>query len=869
MVLYLLQYNNYYNRHAKREATLADYQSKGTVLATFPNIDFNPNDGITANQIVNFVPAAAEPDYLLVCDSNGNIESRWFIIESTRTRGGQYNLGLKRDIVADYYDYVLSAPAFIEKATLPNDGSDPFIHNPEQMTFNQILKSRTPLYDKTGVPWMVIYSAKDTQIDVQITDNGQSVDDFKVFNTEAGMRSFYNKWGNYQSVKDNSNVYLNYYFRVRESGGVASYGKFVAKRNADGSYSATDVVNGGWSGWNQSSSGVGFYGGSSQNRPGDADNDTYLVYDNDMYPNFPSYSQFGIALNSVKKSVNDEISDKLSGEAAEGLSYEQMIEDSKDNGKDGLCPAQCYVKETGKIYQVNITPIDNSGYDTVEFYTGRFSDADSLNYPVIDSLTNRVYQNYEVAGASSQPFSYYTNATKVGQATSLRAVVQTAGFSVAYTDITTQYNLLDKIAYSQSEFKLSVTEDEPYNVMCLPYGSLSVRVNITNGSQYTYTSSKEAARLFASAVAQKYSGNGVYDIQIVPYCPLDLDQFYVGNQFTVNNSNMYQTDDMEVYINGVRSYQQVFISDKASRERNLSYSFPISNYKVQSLTEFHRLVSPNGAGIFEFNAAMNHGINGFKALWTLKPGLPFIQVKPNFGGMYGTSYAGDTRGLICGGDFSIAQTSDIWQQYVLNNKNYLNSFNRNIENLETMRNIDRMNLQAQLIAGTLSGVTSGATTGMLAGGGWGALAGGIAGGIASGIGGYQDYKLSEERYAETIDYTKDQFGMAMENIKARPDSLFHAGGINIMSSLVPVLEFYQATSKEIEALQNKIRWNGMTVGRIGKFSDYLNNSEWRYTKGKVIQLSDGDASFPNDFHLVNELSKEMFKGLFMTLRGDL
>ena len=61
----------------------------------------------------------------------------------------------------------------------------------------------------------------------------------------------------------------------------------------------------------------------------------------------------------------------------------------------------------------------------------------------------------------------------------------------------------------------------------------------------------------------------------------------------------------------------------------------------------------------------------------------------------------------------------------------------------------------------------------------------------------------------------------------------------------------------------------MTVGRVGKFSDYLNNSEWRYTKGKVIQLSDGDASFPNDFHLVNELSNEMFKGLFMTLRGDL
>ena len=870
MVLHLLQYNNYYNRHAKKEATLAGYQSKGITLATFPNIDFNPSDGINANQIVNFVPTSAEPDYLVVCDDSGNIDSRWFILESTRTRGGQYNLGLKRDVIADYYDYVLSAPAFIEKATLPNDGSDPFIHNPEQMTFNQILKSRTPLYDKTGVPWMVIYSAKGTQIDVEFNDKGVSVDDFKVFNTEAGMRNFYSKWSKYNSVRENSDVYVSYYFRVQESGGgPASYGKFFAKRNADQSYSAGDVTYGGRATWTQPSTGVGFYSVSGSNVPGDASNVTYLTYNNDMYPNLPTYSGFGQALNSIKDSVNKTIVDYLSGEGAEGLSYGQMIENSKDNGKDGLCPARCFVKETGKIYQIDVTPIDNTGTRIINFYTGRPSDVDSLNYPIIDEISSRIYQNYEISGESVQPFTYYTNATKVNKAYSMRADVETAGFSVIYTDITSQYDLLDKIVYSQSESKLSVTEDEPYNVMCLPFGSLNIRVNITSGSQYTYTSSKEAARLFASAVAQKYSGNGVYDIQIVPYCPLDLDEFYVGNQFTVNNLNINQTDDMEVTVNGVKSYQQVFISSKASRERNISYSFPITNYKVQSLTEFHRLVSPNGAGIFEFNAAMNHGINGFKALWTLKPGLPFIQIKPNFGGMYGASYAGDTRGLICGGDFSIAQTSDIWQQYVVNNKNYQNSFNRNIENLETMRSIDRINLQAQLIAGTLGGAASGATTGMLAGGGGGAMAGGVVGGIASAIGGYQDYKLSEQKYEETIDYTKDQFAMSMENIKARPDSLFHTSGINIMSSLVPVLEFYQATDKEIEALQNKIKWNGMTVGRIGKFSDYLNNSEWRYTKGKVIQLSDGDASFPNDFHLVNELSKEMFKGLFMTLRGDL
>lgn len=868
MTIYLLKYNNYYNRYAKRLNSLQDYLEAADILSEHSSIDFNPGDGIVTTQIVNFAPIQSLPDYFLVAEGN-EIKSRWFVIGASRTRGGQYLLSLRRDLVADYYGYIMNTPAFIEKGTLPNDGSDPFIFNPEQMTFNQILKSRTPLYDKTGVPWMVIYSAKDTQIDVEFTDKGKSVDDFKVFNTEAGMRDFYSKWGNYQSIKDDSNVYLNYYFNVQESGGgPRSYGKFVAKRNANGTYSATDVANGGWSGWVQNSPGVAFYSYYGSSRPGDADNDAYLVYDNDLYT-LPTFSNFGMALNSVKNSVNKEINDKLVGKAATGLSYEKMIEDSKDNGKDGLCPSQCFVKETGKIYQINVTPINNSGYDTVEFYTGRYSDASSLNYPVIDSLTNRIYQNYEIAGAPGQPFNYDNQSTIVGQATSLRAVLETSGFSVTYTDISNQYNLLDKVVYSQSEFKLSVTEDEPYNIICLPFGSLNIKVDITNSSRYTYTSSKEAARLFASAVAQKYSGNGVYDIQIVPYCPLDLDEFYVGNQFTVNNSNINQTDDMEVYINGVKSYQQVFISDMASRKRSLSYSFPITNYKIQSLTEFHRLESPNGNGIFEFNAAMNGGINGFEVAQTLKPGSPYIHIKPLFNKLYGQPFDKEKRGLFCGGDFSVSQVSDQWLQYVVNNKNYQNAFDRQIENMVTNRGIERMMQDAQVLSGTLSAAASGAATGAMVGGGYGAVIGGGIAGVASLAAGQADKKYSEQMYQENLDYTKDMYGMTLENIKARPDSLYAAGGLNIDNNFFPVLEFYQATPEEIQALRDKIRYNGMTIGRIGTFAEFLNNTEWRYTKGKVIQLSDGDASFPGSFAVANELGLELSKGLFMTLRGDL
>ena len=196
MTIHLFKYNNYYNRYAKRLDSLEDYLETADILSEYGDIDFNPGDGIVTTQIVNFAPIQAMPDYFLVTEGN-EIKSRWFVIGASRTRGGQYLLSLRRDLVADYYEYIMNTPAFIEKGTLPNDGSDPFIFNPEQMTFNQILKSRTPLYDKTGVPWMVIYSAKDTQIDVEFTDNGTSADNFKVFNTEAGMKDFYSKWSNY------------------------------------------------------------------------------------------------------------------------------------------------------------------------------------------------------------------------------------------------------------------------------------------------------------------------------------------------------------------------------------------------------------------------------------------------------------------------------------------------------------------------------------------------------------------------------------------------------------------------------------------------------------------------------------------------
>lgn len=158
MNLYILKYNNYYNRTIKKEDSLTDYlqYQLGNVIQ---GVAFNPGDEIATQQVVNLTEDQIG-DYLLAVNEYNEIDSRWFILDCRRERTGQYTLTLRRDLVADNYSTIIDAPCFIEKATLEQD--DPMIYNSEDMTFNQIKTSETPLKDETGCAWVVGYIPKDS-----------------------------------------------------------------------------------------------------------------------------------------------------------------------------------------------------------------------------------------------------------------------------------------------------------------------------------------------------------------------------------------------------------------------------------------------------------------------------------------------------------------------------------------------------------------------------------------------------------------------------------------------------------------------------------------------------------------------------------
>ena len=165
---------------------------------------------------------------------------------------------------------------------------------------------------------------------------------------------------------------------------------------------------------------------------------------------------------------------------------------------------------------------------------------------------------------------------------------------------------------------------------------------------------------------------------------------------------------------------------------------------------------------------------------------------------------------------------------------------------------------ANAITGTIQGGVSGSMSGALVGGGVGAVVGGVLGTGASMVGGIMDVNMQQSLHNEAIDYTKDNFGYQLQNIQALPNTLNKVSSIISVSKLFPFVEYYTCTNEEKEALQNKLKYNGFTIGRIGTIKDYLQGDTQTYVQGQLIRL---EGKF--DTHIANEIANEFKKGWYI------
>lgn len=163
------------------------------------------------------------PDYLLCTETvsgTTTIKFRWFVLESERTRDGQYRLALKRDVIAEHYNEVMSAPCYVEKGII-RDPNNPLIVNAEGSSVNQIKKNETPLVDESGTAWLVGYLNKKftgkSHTEAMTADLDNVYDYDALFFKDCISFSDGSTQPSKQLIADLSSSCLNIFFTIRDN----------------------------------------------------------------------------------------------------------------------------------------------------------------------------------------------------------------------------------------------------------------------------------------------------------------------------------------------------------------------------------------------------------------------------------------------------------------------------------------------------------------------------------------------------------------------------------------------------------------------------------------------------------------------------
>ena len=806
MNLYIYSYNNYYNRIVKKAGdSISDYEEflyYGPVQGVY---GFTPGDGINTVQIIgsNIQIYDGKGDYLIVNNSvTGKIESRWFIISINRTRNGQWELQLRRDLIVDFYNDIIEADCFVEKATLSVD--NPLIFNPENMSVNQIKTSETLLKDQSDCAWLVGYYASDAtgisgtvkqnlSLDVPFVSIGYDFDDWP-------LRKYTNKPLAGQTTQ---------FFYGNPTGGNYYINAFY---NQDGT--STQITEPVYVKFEKSISGSDNVVRSS----GQPAESNYIF--------FTTPATIESRLNTAFKNKMTNLNSQLS-------SYVDIHTEEEVNELIAL---------NGKLIKTN----------DGRFFNCAIQEDKNISTGVVDLEVGSGLATSLKNIATSAGMSILNNNNK-----SFQVQIKRSRFRIWLVE-----KINYEVTYSISDTNKLITEDAPWNIFAIPYSNELVIKGVTGGD---FTIDKEISINTAMSIAKQH-GSKVYDIQLLPYCPVaelitDVGEITVENemQYSIIATGQDQNVGIIFNIPKAKFHSSVTVAEDSIKLANSNIE-----RKLNDQCDKWRLSSPNYSNYFDFSVEKNNGIEFFDIDCEYKPFTPYIHINPSFGGLYGYD-DNSPRGLVCGGDFSLSRISDQWIEYEIQNKNFQATFDRQIQNMETQQDIQRKQEKWQVASGVVSGATGGAVAGQMIGGNIGAGVGALVGGAMSLAGGLTDIKYNKILRNEALDYTKDMFGYSLDNIKALPNTISKISAFNNNNKIFPVLEYYTCTDEEKKAFLNKIAFNGMSVGVIGKIKDYLTNN-WSYDKieskgyikGKLIRLILEN----EDFQIVNEIAGEINKGAY-------
>lgn len=210
--LYLLNYNNYYNRIIKKLDTLNDYLLADPDYFEISSVNFLSTDEVNADAIVNVVDLnfnMNKYNYLLSQREDTTEFERWFITKIQKVRGCQFKLILRRDLIVENWDNLEASTLLINKGYC--DISNPQFFNKEPVSVSEIPINQIYLKDDLGVSWLVAYLPKIS------TDIATETDE------DGNVTHWYDKSVEFQS----STLTPDFTMTIAEMNSLIGYGKKV------------------------------------------------------------------------------------------------------------------------------------------------------------------------------------------------------------------------------------------------------------------------------------------------------------------------------------------------------------------------------------------------------------------------------------------------------------------------------------------------------------------------------------------------------------------------------------------------------------------------------------------------------------------
>lgn len=837
-------YKSYGFFDRRRRSSFSALSNEGYLIS---NYNFKSNDGITTSIVINRLGEHlidTTLNYLQVYTGD-TLDSSWFILSFTKIRQDQYRLELKRDSIADFWSHIEGSTALIERGYASDD--NPLLLNQEStISVNQIKKKEIKLFDDYHCGWVVLYKTKYKADSVHSWSKikfGASIiggdltistpiADYPIIKKLSGKRILNFQGGSSNVIKVQTRAYgsvllasYNDYFNYDVIGSsVSQVRSETALPNANClAFGDNDLV-------------------SANSRPQALSKIHSAVASAFGYDNYIKFANNALASTDYIM-----------------LTIQDFADIAKINGK-------LIVDSTGarNRVRINLSPSSSSTAQKVALTS---SDSDSI----VSAIRAKYNKNNMPQSASA------------GNSTAM-------SFNYIERFYTLQYapEVLSRGSFDLTQDETAQTIDANFDCLAIPFG-------INDGPYFTFNGASdepltmENAISVATAIGTSMTKDVCLDIQVVPYVNVpNLSVSYIPSmggsteiailndskvddklKFVVKDGDDQTSTSAKIVARGYWINRSVF-SERIKGDYDaifddlvisIAKEKGISASKLDNCTKVYRLTSPNYNGSFEFSYAKNgykRKIPYFDVDVALKPYAPYIHIAPEFHGLYGEDF-NDARGLTCQGDFSIGMINDQWKTYELENKNYQNIFNRQIENMDVLQSYNRFNQIVGAVGGTIAGTGAGAYAGAKLGGPFGAIVGAGLGGVSSGVAGAIDVFNNQRIFEENRSYAIDSFNLQLGNIKALPYTLTKVSALTQNNKILPILEVYSASPEEMNYVAEYLSKNGYSLNVMDQIEEGENYIKGGALKAVVYQFKDSD--IPENIKV--DINDQLSKGIIL------